>query len=328
METLVFKNKDSKQEYTFENKVYFINDKKIIKNLEKPNIKNSDSSFVIKSLNDLHVSDVVQIRVNLSETGVFLVSFQKDVLPEEKREALLKEIATLKSDNEPTEETQILKAKKLVSILDNYSPIYVTFVNNGLIKIPVNDFWIKYPKCPVLVLQEPKKLAINLGVKKEEPKEEKTEQVKKEKPQYQPINLFTMDYFFIFLFAALGSIGFITAVFELMNKQGIGIFLLILAIAFVITETVAMSLTIYENGKQKNPYLRFYLIAYIVVGIIVGIVGGYFISKGLLKTEIKDFDYKKLTLLSSIIASATMLSSVGTSIPTNLIIKKVKNKRK
>ena len=328
MQPLVFKNKDSKQEYSFDNKVHLVTDKKLVRDLEKPNIKNFDSALVIKSLNDLHISDVIQIRVNLSETGVFLVNFQKNVLSEEKREALLKDIATLKSDNEPTEETQILKAKKLVSILDNYSPIYVTFVNNGSIKIPVNDFWIKYPKCPVLVLQEPKKLSLNFGVKKESQKEEKTEETKKEKPQFQPIVLFTMDYFFIFLFAALGSIGFITSIFELMNKQGIGVFLIILAIAFVVTETVAMSLTIYDKGKEKNPYLRFYLIAFIVVGIIVGIVGGYFISKGLLKTEIKDFDYKKLTLLSSIIASVTMLSSVGTSIPTNLIIQKVKNKRK
>ena len=324
MEPLVFKNKDSKQEYSFDNKVHLVTDKKLVRDLEKPNIKNSDSALVIKSLNDLHVSDVVQIRVNLKDTGVFLVSFQKDVLAEEKREALLKEIATLKSEDEPTEETQILKTKKLITIVCEYAPIYVTFLNSGSIKIPVNDFWVKYPTCPILVLEKPKKLTINLGTKKVEEKEVEN---KKEKPQYTPIVLFTMDYFFIFLFALLGSIGFITAIFEMMNKQGIGIFLIILAIAFVVTETIAMSLTIYEKGKEKNPYLRFYLIAYIVVGIVVGIVDGYFISKGLLKTEDEKFDYKKLTLLASLISTVTMLSSVGTSIFVNKIIQTIRMKK-
>lgn len=324
MEPLVFKNKDSKQEYSFDNKVHLVTDKKLVRDLEKPNIKNSDSALVIKSLDDLHISDVIQIRVNLKDTGVFLVSFQKDVLTEEKREALLKEIATLKSEDVPTEETQILKTKKLITIVCEYSPIYVTFLNNGSIKIPVNDFWIKCPTCPILVLEKPKKLTLNLGAKKIEEKEGEN---KKEKPQYAPIVLFTTDYFFIFLFALLGSIGFITAIFEMMNKQGIGIFLIILAIAFVVTETIAMSLTIYEKGKEKNPYLRFYLIAYIVVGIVIGIAGGYFISKGLLKTEDEKFDYKKLTLLASLISSVTLLSSVGTSIFVNKIIQKIRNKK-
>ena len=80
--TLVFKFTDSNKEYLFEDKVFVIEDKTLIENLEKPSIKNSESKLVIKSLNDSHVSDVIQIKVNMSETGYFLVNFSKDSLNE------------------------------------------------------------------------------------------------------------------------------------------------------------------------------------------------------------------------------------------------------
>ena len=319
MEPLVLKFKDSNNEFAFGNKVHLIEDKKLIQNIERPNYKNGDSLILIKSLNDLHISEVVQIKVNLSDTGTFLANFQKDVLTEEKREELLKQISTLKKEEESTPETQLNKTKELLKIIGNFQPIYVSFVNSGSIKITLNDFSIKNLKFPLLVLKKPNRIVLNLNFKK------KTEKQKKE---YAPIELFNVDYFFIFLFAMFGALGIITSIFEIMNKQGIGIFLVILSVAFILTELVAMSLTIYDKGKEKHPLLRYYLIIFILIGIVAGTVAGYFISKGLLKTEIEDFDYKKLILLSSIISSVTLLSSVGLSIPGNIIIQKIQKKKK
>ena len=328
MDSLIFKIKDSDKEFVFENKVYQVEDKKLVQDLRRPNIKNADSLFVIKSLNDLHISDVVQIRINLKETGAFLASFQKDNLSEEKREELLKQISTLKSENEPTSDSQLEKTKKLLEILGDFAPIYVTFVNFGQIKISLDNFSIKSLKFPVLVLKKESKFVLNFSFLKKRKNDVQNEKSSKETPQYAPIELFTLDYLFIGLFALLGSLGIITAIFELMNKQGIGIFLIILSAAFFVTEIIAMTLTIYPKGKLKHPLLRYYLIPFILVGIAIGIVGGYFISSGLLKTEIENFDYKKLILLSTIISIVSLVSSVGLSIPCNIIIQKIQKKKK
>lgn len=326
MSAVVFQNKNTKQEFAFENKVYLIDDKKFANKIKKQNYKNTDSPLVIKSLDDLHVSDVVQIKINLKNTGTFLANFKKEELVEEKRQKLLEEIGGLKSDEEPTVETQTKKIQKLMKILGKYSPIYVAFGNLDLIKVGLNDSVIKGLLFPLLVLPEQKKIFINLKFTKSKAKSE-SEKTGADKAGYSPIELFVIDYFFIFLFSALGALAMVTAIFEIMNKQGIGIFLIILAVAFVVTEAIAMTLTIYNKGREKNPFLRFYLAAYIVVGVVVGIVGGYFISKGLIKTEIENFDYGRVVLLSSLISSITLLSSVGTSIFINKIIIKINKKK-
>lgn len=323
MSSLILGFTNSKEELTFENKVFSITDKKVIQNLEKANYKNADSLLVIKSLNNLHISDVIQIRINLADTGTFLASFQKETLTESNREDLLKQIGSLKSEGTLNEEIQLKKVKELMKILGNFRPIYVSFVNSGPIKLTLNDFTIKNLKFPLLVLTKPKKKVLDFSFLKGKAKEEKPEET-----NYSPIDLFNLDYFFIFLFSLFGSIGIITAIFEIMNKQAIGFFLVILSVAFFVTLSIAMSLTIYPKGKLRHPLLRYYLAIFILVGIIIGIVSGYFISSGLLKTEIENFDYKKLILLSSIISTVVLISTVWLSIPVNKIICKIKSKKK
>ena len=102
--SLVLKFKDQEQEYSFENKVSLIEDKKLLQVLSKPNIKNQDSSLLIKSLNDTHISDVIQIKINISETGFVLASFSKETLTDETRTQLLEEIGKLKNTEAPTKE--------------------------------------------------------------------------------------------------------------------------------------------------------------------------------------------------------------------------------
>jgi hypothetical protein len=181
---------------------------------------------------------------------------------------------------------------------------------------------------PVLLLPQHKKIVLNLKPKHifKKPSTQK-EKVKREKPVYTPIELFCMDYFFIFLFSLLGALASVTAIFEIMNKQGIGVFLIILAIAFIVTEAIAMTLTIYNKGKEKNPYLRYYLSIFIVTGVVIGIIAGYFISKSLLKTEIEDFNYSKVILISTLISSISLLSSIGTSIFINKLIIKIRERK-
>ena len=334
---LVLKFKDQEQEYSFENKVALVEDKKLIQNLSRPNIKNQDSSLLIKSLNETHISDVIQIKINVAETGAFLVSFEKGSLPEETRTKLLEEIGKLKNTDAPSKDGSIQKIKELLGILNNYHPIYATFSNSGDIKIEISDIEQFVLNFPLLMLAQPqRKMIFKVGkTKEEEPKEVKAK-VKKEKPakpekvhkdkehkekvhkEYKPFALFDSDYFFVLFFAFLGAFSITASVFELMNKENISIFLIILAVILTITLVIAITSVVYKKGELRNPWLRYYLGIYVLIGLVIGVVSSFFVCKGLLKTEIEDFDYKKMILISSLV-SASLLASLSLSRLANLI---------
>ena len=315
--TLCLKFKNQEQEFLFEDKVFVIEDKKLVNELEKPAYKNVESELIIKSLNDLHISDVIQVKINVNETGYFLVSFEKDSLPEEKRKALLEEISSLKSKAVQTNSTQLKKARKLTQILNKYHPIYASFVNNGQYKVDITKLSEEELKFPILVLdKKEKKGRFSLGSK-----------ASKSNETYSSFPLFDTEYLFTALFAFLGSFGVYTATFEVMNKQSIAIFLGILGLAFAFILIIAMRSSIYKKGKLRNPLLRYYLCIFIVIGIAGGIVSGFFVSKYLLKTEIENFDYKKCLYISLPISIVALLSSASTSRLANLIMKKKDEKK-
>lgn len=323
---LILKFSDSEKEYSFEDKLFIIEDKDLIKNLEKTSIKNSESKLVIKSLDNTHISDVIQIKVNMSETGYFLVNFPKDTLDEEKRTSLLDEIETLKSDAVQTKSTQLSKAKSLCEILNKYEPIYVSFVNNGEFHIDTNKLASGTLNFPLLVLKKEK--AHFLFNKTHVRSRNNKNKDAKDKKTYSSFPLFEADYIFILLFAALGTFGILTCIFEIMNKESISIFLGILGLAFVVVLAISVQATMYKKGNLINPYMRLYLCPFIIVGIVIGIVSGFFVSKLLLKTKIENFDYSKLILLSSLISAPVMLSSLASSMLVNIIIKKRYSKAK
>lgn len=325
---LVLKFKDKPMEYSFGSKVSFVEDKKLCENLSKINIKNRDSELIIHSLNDVQISDVIQIKVNMAETGTFLINFEKGSLGQEKRNELLKEIGALKNEETPTQEGQLKKTKKLVKILEKYEPIYVSFSNTGEIKLDLSLISEK-PSFPLLVLTKTKKKIVINFKKKDKKKEidKPNKDKKKVEKNYAPLSLFETDYIFILLFALLGSIAITATIFEIMSKQMIAIFLGIISLAFVVVEAIAMQSSTYKKNKLINPYIRYYLSIFIVVGITIGIVAGYFISKGLLKTEIENFDYKKMLLISIAVSVPALISSVFSSIFVNFLIKKFKKNK-
>ena len=326
----VLKFKDQDNIFSFEDKVSFVEDKKLIENLSRPNIKNQDSNLVINSLNDLHISDVIQIKVNVSDTGHFLVSFNKETFDDEKRKLVLEEIGKLKNDDSPTIESQTKKIQELLGILNNFEPIYATFSNSGDIKIELSKLNEVELKFPLLVLaQQVKKHMVKFGTKKEKETPEKKERQNKEKPkhEYQPFPLFDIDYVFVLIFSLLGSFAIIASVFELMNKEGIAAFLIILSVVFVITLIVAVHSTLYKKCEIRNPFLWLYLAIYIVVGIAAGLVASYFICKGVLKTEIENFDYKKMLVISIPISIVALLSSLASCMLFNIFMKLRQNKK-
>lgn len=186
---IVFKFEEDKNEYSFEESLCFTNDKKLVKTLMRENIKNGNSSLIIKSMNNLPIYDVIQIKVNVSDTGTFLINFDKEKFAQEIREKLIEKIKTLKDENEPTLELQKIKINKLIRIINEVEPMYVTFRPHGDIVISFDDFKSFEKTSFILIYLGSKEKEIKVQEKESEsitqPIEKKTEEKIKvsEKPK-------------------------------------------------------------------------------------------------------------------------------------------------
>ena len=210
--------------------------------------------------------------------------------------------------------------------MNNFHPIYAVFSNSGDIKLSIDELNEIELFFPLLVLAQPeRKMIFKVKKDKEDIKEPMKEKVEREKPQkerkeYPPFALFDSDYFFVLFFALLAAFSITASVFELMNKEGIAAFLIILAVILTITLVISVTSVVYKKGELRNPWLRYYLGIFVLVGAVIGVVGSYFVCKFLLKTEIENFDYKKMMLISSLI-SLVLLASLSLSRLANLINK-------
>ena len=339
---LVLKFKNKEAEYSFENKINIVQEKEFLNILSRPNYKNQNSSLVIKSMNNLAIADVIQIKVNISSVGSLFTNFIKEDFNEETRNKLLEEIGKLKGDD-VSDEAQFNKLKELLALLNNYSPIYASFSNSGDAKIDLEKLGDVELTFPLLVLVKP---VVERKVKPEKvkpekvkpekenskPKKEKQNQKpKKEKKQwfanYDAFPLIDLDYLFALIFVLLGSFSITASIFEIINKESVATFLIILSIAFIITLIVSIYTSVYKRGKVRHPLLRYYLGVFIIVGIAIGVISSYFVCKNVLKTEIEDFNYRRFILLSILFSVLFLLSSLSSSRLLNLIMEKRKNKK-
>lgn len=311
---LILKFEGEENEYIFENKVALVNDDKLVKNLEKTNIKNGNSSLIFKSMNNTPIYDVIQLKVNMSETGVFLVNFSKDQLDEKKRTKLIEEIKVLKTPNKPNQNSQLKKTFSLIEILNKYKPIYVAFKNSGEIKLNINKLLEANVKFPLLVLKkQPKKLKLSFI------KQKRTNKAKK--VSNRTYALLSPDYIFILLFALLTNFGIGTAFLELKEGGPTAIFLFIISFVILCTLEYSLYLTLYKNKEIRHKNLHSYLLIFVILGTILGLVCSYFTSKFVLKLPIETNLSYLLTIGGSIILS---LITIPLTCVINFIIKKIK----
>lgn len=332
-EKLVLKFEESKDELEYENKVILIEDKKLINELRKENIRNGNSSLQIKSLNDLPIYDVIQLKINVAETGTFLVSFSKEKIDEQVREELLNKIKELKDNVTPTFETQSEKIKKLINILNEYNPIYISYRSSGDIKIGFENLKDLVVSSPLFVLQKLEKPKKVKAIKEPKPKKELKINFKKihfnfKLPRFPQINiefpLFSVDYLFTGIFALLLGFGLVTGIYEIVNQQSVAIFLLILAGIFLGVDYYTVYATLYKKGKLNYRGLRYWLLLYILVGSTIGIVVGYVVSKYALKAEVENINFGFIMAIGAPCAAVGSALSIYASMLINLIVKKIK----
>ena len=305
---LILKFEDKEQVYNFADKINKIEDEKLIKILGRENIKNSNSTLIIKSMN-LGISDVIQFKINVSEVGSFLFNFEKDKMNDQIREEILSKITKLHDDVEPTKETQTNKVKNLIKIVSEYEEIYCSYLPNGKFKLTfeelnetLSDVEIAFP---ILALENKEKGIFDapnskLGFRK-----------------------FTIDYLFTSIFSILMTFGIMTGVFQIFNKQSVAAFLLVLAFVFFGVLTYSIYSVIYKQNKEVNKKLKYFLLIYTTVGIGIGIVIAWVICKYALKVEVEGLSLTTISLISGGVSLALSIASIYTPKLINLIVKKI-----
>ena len=305
---LILKFEDKEEVYNFADKINKIDDQKLVKILGRENVKNSNSTLIIKSIN-LGISDVIQFKINVSEVGSFLFNFEKEKMNDQIREEILSKITKLHDENEPTKELQINKIKNLIKIASEYEEIYCSYLPNGKFKLnfeelseALSDIEISFP---ILVLENKEKGVFDAEGSK------------------LRFRKFTVDYLFTSIFSLLMTFGVMTGIFQIFNKQSIAAFLLVLAFVFFGVLIYSIYSVIYKQNKEVNRKLKYFLLIYTTVGIVVGIIVGWVICKYALTIEVEDLSLKTVALISAGVSLALSVASIYAPKLINLIVKKI-----
>ena len=262
---LILGRNNDQTNLVYDKQVNIIDDLALSKELGTENIKNEDSTLILKSMSDTQIADVIQIKINLTSVGTLLVNFNKEALTEDDRKTMFEALSALKKKEEPTEKTQTEKFIKILSIIEQYKPEYVTFLNSSSIKIDVNEIAKKNKwSFPLLVLTIPPKQPSIFS------------KIKLFNGRY-----FKVDYLFCSIFALLASFALPVGIFQSFANENIFIFLFVLSAVFA----GILCFVCYQNLiAEKDKNLKFVLMIYSAIGWLVGLL----IALVVLKLAFKD----------------------------------------
>lgn len=305
---LILKFEEKDELYSFKQKINEVSNNKLIKYLGRENVRNSNSTLIIKSMN-LPIFDVIQFKINVSEVGSFLFNFEKEKMNDKIREEILSKISSLHDNVEPTKETQINKIINLIKIVSEYDQIYCAYVPSGKFKLNIQELSDSLKEIdfafPILLLVNNEKDIFD---------------AEKSKLGFRK---FSIDYLFASIFSILMAFGIMTGIFQIYNKQTIAAFLLVLSFVFFGVLCYAIYSVIYKNKKEINRGLKYFLLIYTTIGIAVGIIIAFFVCKYALKVEVEGLSLKKIILISTGISIAISIVSIYVPKLINLIVKKI-----
>lgn len=280
MEKLIFSNKYLKTEYSFSDPINQLVDKQLVKILKKENYRNEDSGLFVSSSKNVPVSDLIQVKINVSRIGIFLVNFDKEKFNEEDKKKLIDEITKFKSEGPTSDEEQFKKIKLLVKVLNNANPLFITFNNNQQISIEEEVFKditkdIKLTTY-IFLLSKPK------TYKAKEVKNNKVKEVKM--VEIISFRDYMSDNIFFSIFCFIMSLSLIIGTVMSQNKDNLSIFLFVLCGIFF----CVFSYSIYKYiGCFKEWSLNFQKTKFPVLmsfigtasGIAIGFLISYFVIK-------------------------------------------------
>lgn len=322
MEKLIFSNKYLNKDYSFEEPINQLTDKALIKILKKENYRNEDSGLFVTSLNNISISELFQIKINVSNVGVFVANFEKEKINDETKKTLIDDISKLKTEGEISDEEQFEKIRNVLNILNKFGTIFITFSNVQNFKVEKDDFVKLINKDDfhtyVLFLNAPKVVKTK-EVKNKESNEKKSIEVISFKD-------FAIDYTFFSIFCFIASFSLILGLIMSFNSDSLSILLFILTGAFfgIYSYAIFKYMNDYKKWSfdfQKLKFLVLLSLAGIILGIVIGYLVGYFVIK---PTEGKTINYRQ----SLAIAIPVSIAIFVLGVITGYIIYKIKNKMK
>ena len=336
---LIIAQKESSARFVFNKKVNLVTSTELSEELLKENYNLENSTYTYESLESLPLAEVFQIKVRIASTGIVMLVFKKDALSEETKQLLFNEISALKDEQTPTSDLQKQKISRLIDIVNKYSPIYVAYANTGdflFVKSTFEEIVSnKDIDFPVLVLLMPFGYVDTPSDKKKRKNIDQPKQpvVKKEtgKISFKEIvpELKSLDYVFFGIFSIFIAFGLVVSIFELLNGEGIAVFLLILTVAFFITLNYATYKAYKENSYFEYKIKRLIIpIIYIIIGLTLGLVLGYIITTYVIKAKEEIIINFGLVYGISIPLSLVLaMLSLATPKPIERIISKIKKNK-
>ena len=339
--------KDSTEKLYFRNKIDIVSSPELSDDLLKHNYFAGDHLFSLEKEDGSTYEKIFQIRINLSQVGVFMVFFDDEAFDNERKRALVEKISSLKGKGNETPEDRKAVVPILFAILQGFDPILVGFQNTTdevLTRSSFEDLLKDVDTSfPLLLLvtsveeetpEEPKKQP---KVKKEKPVKkavEKKEKAPKESGRKFDIvgylkSLASVDFVFFAIFAAFISFGLVVSLHQIMSGEGIAVFLMNMTVLFVITLYYATYRSYVEDEKFSIRPSQIYKPGlYIVVGLVVGFIIGYYVATMAFKQDPENpINIELIYTISIPVASFFALASLVTPIPIDILVKKIKRKK-
>lgn len=326
MKNLVIKNPDSKKEYLFDLLINQVEDSRLIRILKHENYKNEDCGFFLSSENDLPISEVIQIKINIKQVGTVFANFRKEELLDDNRKILIEDVSKLKSDDY-SDNSLKNKVKELLILLNKYNPIYISFSNSENTIINKEDLEVLLQgsefDTPLLCLTKPRYIRLKeIGAPQEEEEEyydeiiiggdskddghvrhaTRKEKSKKTRRVIQLISFkdYLADYIFVGIFCFIIAFSLLEGLIMAFNQDTLSIFLFVCSGLFV--GIYAFANYKYLDDFKEHSYsfqkIKFPIVMSIVgvaLGIGIGFVTGYFVIK---PGEGITIDYVKALLIA------------------------------
>lgn len=304
----------------------------LIQNLLKPNYENEDSPYSIKKEDDslVKISETFVLKINIKNIGTLYVTFDKELLDDEKKKSLIDSISILKAIKSKTKENREEKINKVLEGLIGQPIYFAIFDLKDNITEIVELLKNKEISYPFIVLNEDEleELEIIDEENKDETKKEsffkKFAKAFKRNPIIKDIRKHPVSYGFNVIGALLISL-MILLVFVLFQNNDSGYAIVLLAMITVFLFVIFVNNKTYYSERYtfkllKNHYPA--VIAYnasIIIFAIIGTVIGYVLAHNFLEKEDVIINYAMS--ISPTIVITILLFSLDTLI-TLIVLKK------
>lgn len=325
---LVFSTKDSSKTFIFNDKINLVASSSLSDEIIKENYNNLDSEYLIKSEDKISLADVIQVKINLTATGVFMVALKKSTFTKKDKKELFAELVKLRDNNEITVDSQKIKITKIIESLIKYNPLYVAYVDLGNFKFDRKTFIELFESTdlafPILILNPSQNPVIESSANKK-----KENNGKKETKLSKKLNKFyTTDFLFFAIFSIFISFGSGLFVYQILNGDAIAIFLAILVLVFVGTLFYATYRSYKESEKFEYKLNKIWLpICYLLLGVLLGFAIALLVTNYVLKPkEGVTINFGLVFGISLPISFILSLSSIATPLLIEKIVNKFKKK--